>query len=42
MEIDDTDRAEIAEQIKNGYTSGILDGEGTRISWELKAEKFEH
>lgn len=49
LEISETDLEVIAEQIKEGYTSGILDGEEgesqtrtqTRISWELTTNKFE-
>ena len=37
----ETDNAEIAELIKDGNTSGILDNEmGYRISWKLEIEKF--
>jgi hypothetical protein len=39
-EVTDTDRAEIARLITGGNTSGILDGEGYRITWELKMDKF--
>lgn len=42
LEINDEDRAEIARLVANGNTSGILDGEGTRISWSIDMEKFEH
>lgn len=40
LEINDEDRAEIARQITEGMTSGILDGETHRISWGLLAEKW--
>lgn len=39
-ERDDLDRAEIARLISEGNTSGILDSEEYRISWELKITKF--
>lgn len=41
-EINDLDKQEIAKQIANGNTSGLLDSEGYRISWELKMDKFEN
>lgn len=40
-EITDEDRAEIARLIAAGNTSGILDSEGYRITWEIEMEKFE-
>lgn len=39
-EITDEDRAEIGNQIIEGFTSGALDGEGYRVSWEIKMDKF--
>lgn len=37
------DNQEIAKQINEGKTSGILDNEaGYRILWSLKAERFEY
>jgi len=43
--ITDEDRHEIANQIIEGFTSGILDGidQGgmpTRLTWEIAMEKF--
>lgn len=39
----ETDNQEIARQIAEGNTGGILDNEkGYRISWELNVEKFEY
>mgnify|MGYP001562927818 CR=1 FL=1 len=39
----ESDNEEIARQIKEGNTSGILDNEdGYRISWNLNVEKFEN
>ena len=40
-EINDLDREEIARLITEGNTSGILDSEGYRITWNLDMEKFE-
>lgn len=45
LELNDTDRAEIARLIKDGATSGILDSEDedgnpTRIDWGLNTNKF--
>lgn len=38
---EETDNEAIAEQVKEGNTSGILDNEaGYRISWELSVNKF--
>ncbi len=35
-EINDDDRAAIADQVKEGYTSGRLDAEdGKKISWSI-------
>lgn len=39
-EITDLDREQLAKLVAEGYTSGILDGEGYRITWDLKTEKF--
>lgn len=45
MEITDEDRAELGRLVKEGFTNGILDacdenGISTRISWEIKTDKF--
>jgi hypothetical protein len=41
-EIEDSDTEYIAEQIKEGYTSGYLDCEGgKRIYWEFKWNVWE-
>lgn len=39
-ELTDLDREQIADLIKEGFSSGIVDSEDYRISWELKADKF--
>lgn len=36
------DQQRLSGQIAEGYTSGILDDEDYRISWELHANKFKH
>ena len=42
VKITDLDREEIAKQVEEGCTSGIMsDGEGNRISWILKIDKWE-
>jgi len=42
-ELNELDQEEIARQVADGNTGGILDNEdGYRISWTLKYEKFEH
>lgn len=42
-EINKTDLEAISEQIKTGCTSGHLsDGEGHRIYWEIKINKWEN
>lgn len=41
-EVNDIDRAEIAELIRNGNTSGILDSESFRVSWSLDINKFKY
>ena len=44
MELTDLDLEEIARLIQEGNTGGIIDSEdegGYRISWELKANKFQ-
>lgn len=39
----ETDNEEIARQVAEGCTSGLLDNEeGYRISWNLEVEKFEY
>lgn len=45
LELTDLDQEALAEQVRKGMTSGILDGEDengnqVRISWELKYNKF--
>lgn len=40
-EVTELDSEEIAKQVAYGYKSGILDGEGYRISWKLEMDKFE-
>jgi len=40
-EITDLDLEQIAKQIKDGCTGGILDGDGYRVSWNLRMDKFE-
>jgi hypothetical protein len=40
-EINDLDLEEIARLIVAGNTSGILDSEGYRLTWNLDMEKFE-
>jgi len=45
MELSDLDFEALAEQVSQGNVSGYLDsenesGQWQRISWELKAEKF--
>ena len=42
LEVNDYDREAIAEHVKQGNTSGILDGEDYRISWHIDMEKFEN
>lgn len=39
-EINDDDLAEIANQIVEGFTSGIDDDGQYRTTWEIKMEKF--
>lgn len=41
-ELTPEDIQELSLLVKQGYTNGILDGEGYRISWRLEIEKFEH
>lgn len=42
-EVDDIDRLQISEQVRVGFTSGILDNEnGYRIAWDLDIKKFKH
>ena len=41
MELTDLDREQIARLITEGYTSGILDSDTYRISWDLTTNKFE-
>lgn len=36
----DEDRAEIGKQVQEGMTSGLVQAEGYRISWELQTNKF--
>ena len=37
----DFELEEIADRIKEGYTSGLVDGEGGRhVSWDLKTEEW--
>ena len=43
--LNDMDRDQISELIRNGYTSGVLDstsgsGKPVRVNWEIKTEKF--
>jgi len=40
--VTDDDLLEIARQITEGYTSGIVDADGTRISWSVAINKFSH
>lgn len=41
--MDDLILEKIAEQIKEGYTSGILDNEdGTRTAWSIDINTFDH
>lgn len=40
--ITDADREEIGKLVSEGYTSGILDRDGARISWNLNADIFEN
>ena len=42
LELTEEDKQELANQIVEGYTSGILDGEGYRISWSITTEKFKN
>lgn len=37
-EISDYALEEIGRQVAEGYISGILDGDGKRIVWEIKME----
>jgi len=39
-EINDFDLEQIAEQIKEGYTSGIFYDEVCRISWKIEINKW--
>lgn len=46
LEINDYDREAIAEQVKQGYTSGRLDqqdekGESIYITWSIDIEKWQ-
>lgn len=41
-EVADDELHEIARLIQEGYTSGILDSEGYRVSWSLKMDKFKN
>jgi len=41
MELSQEDLNELARLIADGNIGGIIDGEGYRISWELKADKFD-
>lgn len=41
-EMNDAEREEIARLIVDGCTSGILDADGYRCAWELKANIFEN
>lgn len=38
--LNDDDLQKIANQVLQGYTSGILDNEGMRVSWNINIEKF--
>ena len=40
-EINDVDLEYIADQIKNGYTSGRADSEGKHISWTINLEVWQ-
>jgi len=40
MELTELDQEVIAEQIKEGFTSGRCDGEDYCIAWELKTNKW--
>jgi hypothetical protein len=39
-ELTEEEKAEIANQIVEGYTSGINDSDDKRVTWEIKVEKF--
>lgn len=39
--LNDSDREELARHIQEGYTQGIIDADGYRISWHIVTEKFE-
>jgi hypothetical protein len=39
-DISDEDLNVIADMIKDGNTRGLIDGEGTRITWDITIEKF--
>jgi hypothetical protein len=42
MELNETERAELARLIQDGFTSGILDSDdGVRITWKLDINKFD-
>lgn len=41
-EVDDFDLEQIARLITEGYTSGISDNEGYRISWSIRIYKFKN
>ena len=36
--LNESDREEIARLVKDGFTSGLLDRDGFRISWVLTAD----
>lgn len=38
--LDEGDTDEIAEQVKAGNTSGIIDNDGFRTTWKLETDKF--
>lgn len=42
IEINEIDREEIAEQIKQGYTSGHLSDGESRIYWEITINKWKN
>ena len=39
--MNETILAEIAEQVKGGFTSGRVDCNGLKVSWELNVEEWE-
>ncbi|KKN55705.1 hypothetical protein LCGC14_0580070 [marine sediment metagenome] len=42
METPDSVLEEIAEQIKNGYTSGRVDDDNIYTAWELKTNTWDN